>query len=201
MADIPQRILATQQAAVAALRINPEMRHAIELCVATATGPGGASIITTGMGKAGIIAAKMSATLASIGLPSFYVSPADAAHGDLGRIKAQDLVIAFSHSGTTAELASMLSHLHALHQHQNNIILVTGAASTALPVSLVVSYGSVEEACVVPKVPSTSTTLMLIIADVVAIAAAEELGLSDAVFKPRHYGGAIGQAYQQEGSH
>ncbi len=186
-------ILKTQQLAVQKVAITPAMLQAIEK-IASMKGRNG-RIVTTGMGKAGIIATKMSATLASIGLPSFFVSPAEAAHGDVGRITPDDLVIVFSHSGSTGEVVSMVDTLHALNGKKNAVITISGAGNPKISSDIVVSYGAIQESCVVAKVPSTSTTLMLLIADVLAITAAESLGLDDSWFKARHPGGTIGQAY------
>ena len=140
----------------------------------------------------------MSATLSSIGLPSFFVSPAEAGHGDVGRIAQGDLVLVFSHSGSTAEVVSMIETLHALNDKTNEVIVISSNQEPNIPSDLVVCYGSVQESCVVSKVPSTSTTLMLVIADVLAITAAESLGLDDEWFKARHPGGTIGQSYNKE---
>ena len=194
--DISKRaaeILKIQQFAIQKLKITLKMLEAIEKIAAMKTS--GGRIVTTGIGKAGIIATKMSATLASIGLPSFFVSPAEAGHGDVGRIAPGDLVIVFSHSGTTAEVVAMIETLHVLNERSNEIIVISSNQEPPIPADLVVCYGSVQESCVVSKVPSTSTTLMLVIADVLAITAAESIGLNDEWFKTRHPGGAIGQAY------
>jgi arabinose-5-phosphate isomerase len=195
--DVQKRayeVLKTQQLAVQRVSVTPAMLQAIEK-IASMKGSHG-RVVTTGMGKAGIIATKMSATLASIGLPSFFVSPAEAAHGDVGRIAPDDLVVVFSHSGSTGEVVSMVESLHALNGKKNVVIVIGGTDKPKIPAGIVVSYGTIQESCVVAKVPSTSTTLMLVIADVLAITAAESLGLDDGWFKARHPGGAIGQAYQ-----
>ncbi len=195
--DVQKRaneILKTQQLAVQTVAITPAMLQAIEKIAGMKKA--GGRIVTTGMGKAGIVATKMSATLASIGLPSFFVSPAEATHGDVGRIAPGDLVIAFSHSGSTGEVVAMVETLHALNGKQNSVIAIGGADKPKIPADVVVSYGAIQESCLVSKVPSTSTTLMLVIADVLAITAAESLGLDDSWFKARHPGGAIGQAYK-----
>ncbi|MBN2152311.1 MAG: SIS domain-containing protein [Candidatus Lokiarchaeota archaeon] len=197
--DVQKRaseVLKAQQVAVQGLVVTPAMLQAIEkMAGMKATG---GRIITTGMGKAGIVATKMSATLASIGLPSFFVSPAEAAHGDVGRVAPEDLVIVFSHSGSTGEVVAMIETLHALNGKQNVVIVIGSADKPKIPASIVVSYGAIQESCIVSKVPSTSTTLMLVIADVLAIAAAESIGLDDSWFKARHPGGAIGHAYKGE---
>lgn len=187
-------ILKVQQNALQKLKITPAMLEAIDKIAAMKAS--GNRIITTGMGKAGIIATKMSAKLASIGFPSFFVSSAEASHGNVGRIAPGDLVIVFSHSGTTAEVISMIETLQALNENTNEIIVISSNPEPRIPADLVVSCGSVQESCGVSKVPSTSTTLMLVIADVLAITAAENIGLNDEWFKARHSGGAIGQAYK-----
>ena len=188
-------ILDIQRSALDMLEITPAMTQAIEKLV-QARNDGG-HVITTGMGKAGIIAMKMSATLASIGLPSFFVSPAEAGHGDLGRIAAGDLIVVFSNSGTTAEVIAMINHVHALNGGSNYVIVIGGSDEPKIPADLVVNYGAVAKSCVVEKVPSTSTTLMLVLADILSITAAEALGLDDETFKARHPGGAIGEAYKK----
>ena len=153
------------------------------------------------MGKAGIIARKMSATLASIGIPSFYTHPAESLHGDIGRISSGDLIIVFSHSGTTSEVHRMLAHLHNLNDNKNTIVLISGNYDPIIPYNELICYGPIEESSIVGKVPSTSTTLMLIIADVIAITAAESIGFNDDWFKKRHPGGAIGKSYKETENH
>ncbi|MHA1791684.1 MAG: SIS domain-containing protein [Promethearchaeota archaeon] len=197
--DIEQRaneILGIQRDAVENLKVSREIVEAVNKIKEMHDSNG--RIITTGMGKAGIIAFKMSATLSSIGLPSFHVHPGEAAHGDLGRIMPDDLIIVFSNSGKTSEVIAMINHLHALNDGKNFVICIGSNSDPEISHDLAISYGSVKESCVVSKVPSTSTTLMLIIADILAITAAESLGLSDEWFKIRHPGGAIGESYKKK---
>lgn len=189
-------ILNIQRDAVNTIKINSEILSAIEKIIEIKQKNG--RIITTGMGKAGIIAYKMSATLASIGFPSFFINPAEAAHGDVGRIAPEDVVITFSNSGSTSEVVNMIKTLHGLNNNRNYIITIGSNKNPQIPTNLAISYGDVAESCVVSKVPSTSTTIMLIIADIIAITAAEMIGLNDQWFKARHPGGAIGVSYQKE---
>ncbi|MHA1339791.1 MAG: SIS domain-containing protein [Promethearchaeota archaeon] len=183
-----------QRNAISNLKISQEMLKAIEKIVEVTRNKG--RIIISGMGKAGIIGYKMSATLSSIGIPSFFVHPAEAAHGDIGRISSDDLVIVFSNSGSTAECVNMVNTLHQLNDHKNFVIVIGSSSTPKIEANLAVSYGKVKESCVVSKVPSTSTTIMLLIADIIAITAAESIGLNDEWFKKRHPGGAIGQSYK-----
>ncbi|MHA1820173.1 MAG: SIS domain-containing protein [Promethearchaeota archaeon] len=191
-------ILLIQNEAVNKLKIDKNMIAAIQKIIEYRNK--NCRVITTGMGKAGIIAYKMSATMASIGIPSFFVSPAEAAHGDLGRIAPNDLVIVFSNSGRTGEVVSMITHLHELNSKTNYIITIGSSEHPEIPSDLVISYGQLKESSIVKKVPSTSTTIMLIIADILSITAAELLGFNDEWFKKRHPGGAIGASYKKEKS-
>ena len=190
-----EQILNIQKEAVQNLKITENMISSIEEIAKKQKKKN--HIITTGMGKAGIIAIKMSATLASIGIPSFYVNPAEAAHGDLGRILPEDLIIVFSHSGKTKEIQNMVSKLHELNSHKNYVILIGSTSQPNFSTDLVINYGNIDESCIVKKVPSTSTTLMLIIADIIAITAAESIGFNDEWFKKRHPGGEIGHSYRK----
>jgi len=194
--SIAEKVLDIQKKAVNDLTITNEMLEAARLIIEKTTE--GKKIITTGMGKAGIIATKMSATLSSIGIPSFYVHPAESLHGDLGRISQGEPIVAFSHSGSTSELISMLEALHTLNNKSNPIILITNSQNPKIIPDVLVRYSMEQESCVVKKVPSTSTTLMLITADIITITASEYLGLDDSWFKIRHPGGAIGEAYKKD---
>lgn len=187
-------ILGVQRDAVQELQVTPGLERAIAKVAEYFSGSG--RVITTGMGKAGIIATKMSATLASIGCPSFFVHPAEAAHGDVGRIAPEDLVVVFSNSGRTGEVVNMIRALHALNAHANFVVYIGSTDAPRIEADLVVSYGDVRESCLVEKVPSTSTTLMLVIADLIAITAAELQGLDTGWFKARHPGGAIGESFR-----
>jgi len=193
--DRADEVLTIQKDAIQKLETTASWIKSIELIGSVTKNYG--RIITTGMGKAGIIAQKMSATLSSIGIPSVFIHPAEALHGDLGRIASNDLIIVFSHSGSTTEVGRMITHLHALNDHKNIVIIISGHDNPLIPHNHVVCYGEVKESSVVKKVPSTSTTVMLIIADVLAITAAEALGFNDEWFKQRHPGGEIGKIYEK----
>lgn len=188
-------ILQQQLEGIKAIKITSEYQETIDLlasCYSTSK-----RIVTSGMGKAGIIARKMSATLASIGFPSFFLHPAESLHGDIGRIGKEDVLILFSNSGKTTEVIKMVSQLEKLHVKSNPIIYIGSNPNPTFDCQIIITYPSVPESCRVSKVPSTSTTQMLVIADVLAITAAEKSGLSDEWFKLRHPGGAIGEEYKK----
>ncbi|WP_404295471.1 SIS domain-containing protein (plasmid) [Microvirga sp. RSM25] len=148
-------------------------------------------VIATGMGKSGHIAKKFAATLASTGTVSNYVHPAEASHGDLGMIGADDVIIAFSWSGETRELVDLVAY-----SRRFNIKLI---AVTSNPLS---TLGSASDVCLtIPKLteacpnglaPTTSTTVQLVLADAIAMSLLSLRGFSPANFQVFHPGGKLG---------
>ena len=149
------------------------------------------SVIVTGMGKAGIIGQKISATLASTGTPSHFLHPVEAVHGDLGRVQNGDIVIALSHSGESDEIIRLID---PLKQQQVKLIAITGKSDSRLAVhsDIVLCMGELIEACPLGIAPSVSTTCMLAIGDALAfmVMKAREFGVED--FARFHPGGALG---------
>lgn len=155
-------------------------------------------VITTGIGKAGIIARKVAATLASTGTPSDYLHPADALHGDLGRVTARDVVLAFSNSGTTEEILRLLGPLKNLGV---GAVAITAEASSPLGrhADVVLDYGPVTEACPLGLAPTTSTTVMLALGDALAMAVLKERRFSPEEFARFHPAGNLGRALMKVG--
>ena len=149
-------------------------------------------VIVTGMGKSGHIGNKIAATLASTGTPSFFVHPGEASHGDLGMITKNDVVIAISNSGGTAEVITILPLIKRLGIP---LISMTGDADSVLSnaalANLDVSVAS--EACPLNLAPTTSTTATLAMGDALAIALLESRGFSAEDFAFSHPGGALGR--------
>lgn len=149
------------------------------------------SVIVTGMGKAGLIGQKISATLASTGTRSHFLHPAEAVHGDLGRVQGGDVVIALSHSGQTDEIVRLID---PFKQQQVKIIAVTGDSNSKLATysDVVIDIGKLEEACPLGLAPSVSTTCMLAIGDALAftVMKARDFGVED--FARFHPGGSLG---------
>lgn len=149
-------------------------------------------IIVTGMGKSGHIGNKIASTLASTGSPAFFVHPGEASHGDLGMITRNDVVIAISNSGKTAEVITLLPLIKRLGIP---LISMTGAPSSPLAeaadVNLDISVS--EEACPLNLAPTTSTTVTLVMGDALAIALLEARGFTAEDFAFSHPGGALGR--------
>lgn len=149
-------------------------------------------VILMGMGKSGHIARKIAATLASTGTPAFFIHPAEASHGDMGMVTAQDVVLALSNSGETAEITLLLPLLKRL---QIPVIACTGQADSTLArqadVHLDVSVP--QEACPLNLAPTASTTAALVMGDALAIALLETRGFSAEDFAFSHPGGSLGR--------
>lgn len=150
------------------------------------------SVLFTGMGKAGWVARKLSATFASTGTPSHYFHPAEAFHGDLGRIRPGDCVWVLSQSGETEEVVRLLP---TLKQLATPMIATTAAplSTTGRAASVVLNLGSHPEACPHGLAPTTSTTAMMAVGDAVAIAVSRCKGFEAEDFARFHPGGALGR--------
>lgn len=149
-------------------------------------------IIVIGMGKSGHIGRKISATLASTGSPSFYIHPAEACHGDMGMISANDTVIAISYSGETEEL---LNTLPAIKQVGAPIIALTSSHHNNLSKAALytLSIAVRKEACPHNLAPTSSTTATLVLGDAIAVALLKMKGFSPEDFARRHPGGSLGK--------
>ena len=154
------------------------------------------SVVVTGMGKAGLIGRKISATLASTGTPSHFLHPAEAMHGDLGVLRNDDLILAISQSGETAELTQILPHIRA---RKIPLIAMTSCRNSTLGTfaSVVVETGRLKEADSLGVAPSTSTTVMLAIGDSMSLVLSGSRGFSHADFASRHPGGSLGMRLLQ----
>jgi arabinose-5-phosphate isomerase len=149
-------------------------------------------VIVSGIGKAGWIGQKVSASLASTGTRSHFVHPTEAMHGDLGRIAPNDVVLVFSNSGETAEIIQILPTLSAF---DIPLIAVTANTESALAkqAAAVLDYGKYHEACSLGLAPSTTTTVMLALGDALALVASETKGFQATDFAKFHPGGSLGR--------
>ncbi len=149
-------------------------------------------VVLTGIGKAGIIAQKVSATLASTGTQSIFLHPVEALHGDLGRLGRGDVVVALSHSGETEEIIRLLDHIKA---RGARLVAMTGAAASVLArnADVTICYGNVEEACPLGLAPTVSTSCMLAMGDALALSVMQMRDFQPEDFAAFHPAGALGR--------
>ena len=150
------------------------------------------SVIVTGMGKAGLVGQKLAATLASTGTRAFPLHPAEAVHGDLGRIRADDVVIALSQSGETEEVLRLLPALRRLGAV---LVAITERASSSLgqAADLCIALGPVEEACPLGLAPSASTTVLMAVGDALALLVSRLRDFRAEDFALYHPAGSLGR--------
>ena len=171
-------------------RIDQEFIKAIEAIAGMANQ---GHVIVSGMGKAGIIAMKISATLASIGIPSFFLHPAEAIHGDLGRFSTSDLALLLSNSGETEELTRIIAPIKKIGC---KIISMTSAPNSTLGKNsdICLNLGQQSEAGPLGLAPTTSTSMMLALGDALAMSALKHKKISIEEFAFYHPGGSLGRA-------
>lgn len=149
------------------------------------------SVIVSGIGKAGLVGQKIMATLASTGTPSHCLHPAEAVHGDLGRVQAQDVMLILSQSGETEEVVRLLP---ALSDLGTPIIAITARADSTLgrAAAAAIELGPIEEACALGLAPSTSTTAMLAVGDALALVTSRMRSFGREDFARFHPAGNLG---------
>lgn len=187
--DMARRVLATEAAAVKGLidQLDESFDQAVELLAACK-----GKVVCTGMGKSGLVLRKVAATLASTGTPALFLHPAEAIHGDLGMLTADDVVVTASYSGTTEELVRLAEILKRLGIP---MVALTASAESAVArladIHLAVAID--REACPLELAPTASTTATLALGDALAMALMEAKGFSRDDFKRNHPGGNLGR--------
>ena len=150
-------------------------------------------VVVSGMGKSGHIGRKIAATLSSTGTPAQFVHPAEASHGDMGMLTQSDALIMLSNSGDTKELADLITYakrfsipLIGIASNRESALLIAADVALVLP--------KAQEACSIGLAPTTSTTLMLVLGDALAVALMERKGFSADQYRDLHPGGSLGRA-------
>ena len=190
--DIKQRMQAVLRAeadAINAVNVSADFVTTVEVMQRCK-----GKILTTGIGKAGHIAKKFAATLCSTATPADFIHPAEAAHGDLGLVGRDDVMIAFSTSGKSREVIEILEM--SRHLGVTTIIGVTSHPDSELRdhSDLVLDMGVIAEPCPLGLTPSASMAVMLAISDAIALALLEQKGITREDYGLRHHGGYLGKA-------
>lgn len=187
--ETARRVIAIEAAAVSALgeRLGPDFERAVSLILAAK-----GRVIVSGVGKSGHIARKIAATMSSTGTPAYFVHPGEAAHGDLGMIQPDDVLIALSNSGTAEELLIIVPLIKRMGA---SMIAMTGRSDSPLArlADAHLDTGVTEEACPLNLAPTASTTATLAMGDALAVALLEARGFGPEDFARSHPGGALGR--------
>jgi arabinose-5-phosphate isomerase len=187
--SLAKRVLETEAQAI--LGLVPQLDGAFERALDLLHDCSG-RVILTGMGKSGIIAHKISATLSSTGTAAIFLHAAEAVHGDIGVVQADDVVVALSYSGETEELVRLLE---AIRRIGAKLISITGHAQSTLGLAsdVTLSCHVAEEACPMNLAPTASTTAALALGDALALALSDRKGFDQSRFADLHPGGRLGR--------
>lgn len=188
--ETARSVLEAEVAAIRSVmeRLDDRFMQALDCILATPD----RRVIACGIGKAGLIARKVAATLASTGTTAFFMHPADALHGDLGMVAPQDALLMFSNSGESDEISRLLPFLR---RSGNPIIAITGSSRSTLGVQadVVLELGRIEEACPLGLAPTSSTTAMLALGDALAVALMTRRNFTEREYARCHPGGELGR--------
>src|SRR5215472_14919869 len=186
--DVARKVLEVEAQAIADLaeRLDERFGAAVEILFGCC-----GRVVAAGMGKSGLISQKISATLSSTGTPSFFLHPAEALHGDLGRLVSGDVLLVLSYSGETEELLHLLDTVKRL---SIPLVTITGNPSSTLAQAsdVALDVGIRQEACPLGLAPTASTTAMLAMGDALAMALLEKRGFSAEDYASLHPGGGLG---------
>ncbi|MDR1698273.1 MAG: SIS domain-containing protein [Prevotellaceae bacterium] len=191
-----QEIQALLQAEITAIQnipVTEEFTKAISLIVQQVHEKRG-KLVTSGMGKAGQIAMNIATTFSSTGTPAVFLHPSEAQHGDLGVLQENDLLLLISNSGKTREIGELILLARRLYPNIR-IIAITGNLSSDLAkeADACLYTGNPAEVCVLGLSPTTSTTVMTVIGDVLVVGTEKRINFTKAEYAKRHHGGYLGE--------
>ena len=191
--ELMHSILEAESKAIAEIPVSDAYDRAVELIVEHVHRRGG-TLITSGMGKAGQIAMNIATTFASTGTPALFLHPSEAQHGDLGILRPNDVMLLISNSGKTREILELTELARGLNP-QVPFIVITGnpASPLAEAADVTLSTGGAPEVCPLGLTPTTSTTAMTVIGDVLVVGTMQAIGFTVEQYALRHHGGYLGQ--------
>ena len=188
-----REILLAESEAVKNIPVTDGYQDAVNLIVEHVHRRGG-KLVTSGMGKCGQIADNIATTFASTGTPAIFLHPSEAQHGDLGVLQPNDLMLLLSNSGHTNEIVSLVELTHNLYPEMK-IIVITGTPESELAAQadIVLHTGGAPEVCPLGLTPTTSTTTMTVMGDVLVVATMKATGFTREQYALRHHGGYLGR--------
>lgn len=151
-------------------------------------------LVTSGMGKAGQIALNMATTFSSTGTPSVFLHPSEAQHGDLGLLQENDVLLLISNSGKTREILELVTLARNLYAQIPLVVITSNQESPLSEIAdISILTGNPDEVCALGLSPTTSTTVMTVIGDVLVVGTMKKIGFTRADYNKRHHGGYLGQ--------
>lgn len=186
-------LLKKESEAVQNIPITDSYEKAVNLIVEQVHNKKG-KLVTTGMGKAGQIAMNIATTFCSTGIPAVFLHPSEAQHGDLGILQENDLMLLISNSGKTREIVELTQLAHVLNPELKYIVITGNPDSPLAKESDICIYtGHPNEVCALGMTPTTSTTVMTVIGDILVVETMKRTGFSIEDYSKRHHGGYLGK--------
>ncbi len=193
MKDSIKELIEHEAKAILNIPIDDEYENAVNLIVDHVHKLNG-KLITSGMGKAGQIAMNMATTFCSTGTPSVFLHPSEAQHGDLGVVQKNDIFLLISNSGKTREILELVELSKQLDSSLKFIVITSKKnCQLAKLADVVLTTGAPEEVCALGLAPTTSTTVMNVIGDILVVETMEKIGFTIEQYNKRHHGGYLGQ--------
>ena len=193
-----QSIIDREAAAILSIPIGDRYNHAIALIIEHVHHRNG-KLVVSGMGKAGQIGMNIATTFASTGTPAIFMHPSEAQHGDLGVLQPNDLLLLISNSGKTREIVEVVALAHNLYPHLP-LIVITGDTTSPLATAadICLPTGCSPEVCPLGLTPTTSTTIMTVIGDLLVVGTMTRIGFTREEYAKRHHGGYLGEKARNE---
>lgn len=193
MIEAIQDLLKKEAEAVLNIPVNDQFEKAVNLINEQVHIKRG-KLVTSGMGKAGQIAMNIATTFCSTGIPAVFLHPSEAQHGDLGILQENDLLLIISNSGKTREIVELTILAHQLNP-KLKFIVITGAPDSPLAkeADITISTGNPKEVCTLGMTPTTSTTAMTVIGDILVVETMKKTGFTANDYSKRHHGGYLGE--------
>lgn len=193
-----REIIEAESEAIRNIPVDEGYQRAVDLIVEHVNRRGG-KLVTSGMGKAGQIAMNIATTFSSTGTPAVYLHPSEAQHGDLGLLQRNDLLLLISNSGKTTEIVELVELARNLIP-DIPIIVIVGSADSPLGrlANVTLATGGTPEVCPLGLTPTTSTTIMTVIGDILVVNVMKAIGFTREEYAKRHHGGYLGSVSRCE---
>lgn len=185
-------ILQQEASAILQIPVTEHFEKAIRLIVENVHTKGG-KLVISGMGKAGQIGQNMATTFCSTGTPAIFLHPSEAQHGDLGILQNNDLLLLITNSGKTREIIELIDLARGLYP-QIPLIVITGNKESILAkeANVLLATGNPKEVCPLDLTPTTSTTVMTVMGDILVVGTMKRIGFTTGEYAKRHHGGYLG---------
>lgn len=193
-----KELIEKEAQAVANIPITDAYEEAVNLIVEQVSCKRG-KLVTSGMGKAGQIAMNMATTFCSTGIPAVFLHPSEAQHGDLGILQENDLLLLISNSGKTREIVELTQLAHRLNPNLQKIVITGNPDSPLAEAADICLYtGHPDEVCALGMTPTTSTTVMTVIGDILVVETMKKTGFTIEEYSKRHHGGYLGERSREQ---